>query len=668
MRPVLYVITLLLIITVGCDSRAHAASAWRLAQTIRADDWGVAPIAVSPDGTFLASCSHSGNEVIVHDLKTGRLKYRAGLTRKGSPDFPDHLAFSPDGKTLAFADGPLAFSPDSKTLLGAASTWNAATGRPLNFGSQNGRHIVPAPTRDGITVSAAFSPDGKLIATGSDGGLIFWSASTRKRLRLLIASPGSIEPFAHPGNVNGVAFSPNGKMLVSMGGDGSLREWSVATGKLLKIINSPEGVQALAFRPDGLALCLAYRHDIDVLAFPSGRLLAKLTGHDGDVRTLAYLNKGTVLWSVADDQTIKVWNLARRISTATYGHIQEAVVSDDGSTLAYNIGDDRVIVQDVQTGKRRCSFTGFTAQTNDSDLDPTLVKTLALSSDGRLLAGGVVAEWSGLPTDGGVVHSRVMLWDTRRSKLLHLWDKTPRGIFEPAQSLAFSPDNSLLVESCFDEPNTDSEIRCRALPSGKIFHRWVAIPVNPHYDADTPGYDGAALIFDKKRVLLADSRPDKKTPDSALWNVATGRLLGPLPNSAGRSVDCSGNENLVVIWDYDSHTLAAWNTRTRRKLWSAPCLQITDRIAVGSGGKLIAATTGGVSLSQSAAGGVEPTPITLRDVRTGKIIGSLSGQPGGTDLLAVTRQDSQVVVSSGNGDVRVWQRVSSSLNAPKHRR
>ena len=383
---------------------------------------------------------------------------------------------------------------------------------------------------------------------------------------------------------------------------------------------------------------------------------------------MAYFNKGATLCSAADDQTIKLWNLARRTCTVTYGHIQEAAVSDDGSTLAYNIGDDSVTVQDMQTGKPHCSFTGFTAQTNDSDLDPTLVKTLALSSDGRLLAGGVVAEWSGLPTDGGVVHSRVMLWDTRQSKLLRLWEKMPRGIFEPAQSLAFSPDSSLLVESNLDEPNIDSEIRCRALPSGEISHRWIVILVNAPHNAGTPGYDGAALIFDKKRILLADSRPDMKTPDSALWNVATGRLVGPLPNSAGRSVDCSGNENLVVIWDYDSHTLTAWNMRTRHKLWSAPCLQITNRIAIGSGGKLIAVTTGGVSLSQSATGGVEPTPITLRDGKTGKIIGALSGQPGGIDLLAVTRQDSQVVVSSGNGDVRVWQRTSSSLNAPKHRR
>ena len=201
---------------------------------------GCRSIAVSSDGVLLASCSHSGTDIIVHNARTGRLRYRLAIHEPIFSDLPPHLIFSPDGKTLAFADGPLAFSPDSRTLLGAAFTWDAATGRPLSLGAQNGKRVIPAPTRDGITISAAFSSNGKLIATGSDGGLILWSAATRKRLRIFIASPGSTEPFAHPGNVNGVVFSPDGKILVSMGGDGSLREWSVATGKLLKIINSPE--------------------------------------------------------------------------------------------------------------------------------------------------------------------------------------------------------------------------------------------------------------------------------------------------------------------------------------------------------------------------------------------------------------------------------------------
>src|SRR5207245_286348 len=96
----------------------------------------------------------------------------------------------------------------------------------------------------------AFSPDGKSIASGSSllsftlGEIKIWDRATGKEIRTLLGR--------HLGPVMELAFSPDGKRLVSAGFDKSLIVWDVASGSRLHTLRGHgELVSKVAFRPDG---------------------------------------------------------------------------------------------------------------------------------------------------------------------------------------------------------------------------------------------------------------------------------------------------------------------------------------------------------------------------------------------------------------------------------
>jgi WD40 repeat protein/tetratricopeptide (TPR) repeat protein len=682
--------------------RLWDASSGALILVLEGHEGRINTLAFSSDGRRLAVGSSGDRAVCVWETVPGFLVRTLGAHKSAVK----RLAFSPDGSRLASGDRDgtifvagtgttvkprkfgahpqdihsLAFSSDSKRLFScsrnrAVAVWDASSGgllRSLKSSKQgrsghrgafnpDGSRLVEAyglaiqlwnadngsllRTFEGhskAVACVAFSPDGKsMISGGQDGAIRQWDALTNTLIRTFERHPGA------QNSVESVSFSPDGKLLASCCWT-RIRVWNTTTGTLLRTLNAPKDqskrinqINCVAFSPDGKRLAAGHDNKmVRVWNAATGTLLHSLQGHKGRVTSVAFSANSKLLASGSVDKTVRVWNSA----TGTLLHSLEghkgsvtSVAFVPGVKRLASGGEDRTIrLWEVETGSLISTLKGHMDQ----------VKSMAFSPHGKWL---------------GTVHrdNRILLWDVSTGAVV----RTLEGGHTRFRGLAFSQDGKSLASGTWLNTiwvwDVSSGERLRRLGGHRLSVTGVALSPNGKHLASA-GADNKILVWDTSSGTVLHTLEGRKEP---LRDQAFGRDeentqdLGSYPPSPR---DCF----LTVVFSPDGKCLASGSSDGRIRLWDAATGGLVRTL---KGHKTIKGRKEGVvSLAYGQSGrllasGSQDNRVRLWDSATGALLRTLRGHEGTVFGLAFHPNGRWLASGSGDTTIRLWDSVASAL-------
>ena len=628
---------------------------------------GINIMRFSHDGARLAVGTNVG--VWLYDVNTGNAK----ALFPAQPRRADNKAFKPSDPeewsagTVSYVKN-LVFSPDDRILAVGESRnyvvqlWDVESGSELSMLPLTGRHDQAS--------AIAFSEDSKTLITPNYFGTItHWDVATGSKRIYLKNYPRHIFQV--------IAIAQDGETFVS--GDpkgGEIRLWNAVTGQQLAIFEAktpfagisqaePEpqkGVNALALSPDGKTVASA--HDDNTLRLwdiASSIETATLKGHKERINTLAFSPDSTIVISGSADETIMLWDVSnKRRQTTLTGHngsVRELTFSPDGKIFASGSSDGTIRFWNMDTRREMSIFaTGHTAR----------IKTVAFTANDRMLATAAA--------DG-----TVQIWNLQTGQQLPL---PLVSRYDTTVAVAFSQDATL-----FASHGADTTIRSRGTGTriSSRPHKETRLWILPTGDEITAlPQEASSLAFSSdKRMLAVGSSQGIRLLDTNSWgellyfNIKIRFESKLLFSPNGKLLVTYGTYTPTQIWDVTTereitppnikksaalafspdNTLLANGNNNGIVLWNILPTGLQERIKIpnskrGFDEALLFSPNGKILLDATGLTGKDI--IRLWHVDTGRDLGTLSGHTWRIRTLTFSHDGKMLASGSQDGTVLLW--------------
>jgi serine/threonine protein kinase/dipeptidyl aminopeptidase/acylaminoacyl peptidase len=291
------------------------------------------------------------------------------------------VAFSPNGQYAVSAGGGLYEDngPEYKGISHwrpgadcAIRLWDLATRQELGCLSGHGDYVT----------SVAFSQDGRHLLSGSrDNTVRLWDVESKKQLKRFTG---------HTSWVWSVVFAPDGRHALSGSDDKTVRLWDLETGKELRRFNGHTAkIMSIALSRDGRhVLSAAGDATMRLWDVQTGQELRRFEGHKGGLYGVALCPDDRHALSAGSDKTIRLWDLETgeqlRCFVGHRGFVSSVAISRDGRRVASASWDRTVRLWDIESAEELCCFTGHTHCVMSVAFSPDGTHALSASWDRSL--------------------------------------------------------------------------------------------------------------------------------------------------------------------------------------------------------------------------------------------------------------------------------------------